>query len=143
MRRFEGKNVMVTGGGRGIGAAICTRFASEGARVAVCDIDQTLGAATAARLQAAGAESIAVKLDVCDPESVDAAVSEVEHRWNVIDILINNAGITIAKPVLDFEESEWNRMIEINLKGVLRCSQRVARGMVDRGSGAIINIASE
>ena len=142
-KRFKEKVVIVTGSGRGIGKATAMLFAREGARVIICDIDGESGGKTANEIQNLGGESAAIQLDVRDPDSVRRVVENTLSKWYHIDILVNNAGITIAKAVVDFEEEEWERMIEINLKGVFRCTQQVARHMIEQGGGKIINIASE
>jgi acetoin reductase-like protein len=141
--RFEGQAVVVTGGGRGIGRAVCLRFASEGANVVVCDVDRAVAEETAEAVRGLGPEAEAVELDVRDGEGVAAMVSKAVERFGRIDVLVNNAGITIAKPVLEFTEEEWDRTFDINVKGVFRCSQHVAAHMVEHRSGKIINIASE
>ena len=141
--RFDGKTAMVTGAGRGIGRAIALRLAREGADVAVCDIDTGAAERVAGEVIALGRRGLGVDLDVASRPSVDAAVETIARAWGGIDFLVNNAGITIGGAVVDFAESDWDRMIEINLKGVLRCSQAVARRMIARGSGKIVNVASE
>jgi len=141
--RFQGRTAFITGAGRGIGRAISLRLASEGAAVAVCDIDGTLAEQTATVITSEGGRALACRLDVRDTMGIRQTVEHVLETWKRIDILVNNAGITIAKPVLDFTEEEWDRMIDINLKGILRCSQIVAAQMVKQKSGKIINVASE
>ncbi len=141
--RFENKTAVVTGAGRGIGRAIALRLASEGASVAIAEIDKASAYGVAEEIRSLGRESLAIEVDVRRMDSVQRMVSETIAAWNRIDILVNNAGITIVGPVLDSTEEEWDRMIEINLKGVLRCSQAVAREMVARKRGKIVNVASE
>jgi acetoin reductase-like protein len=141
--RFKDKIVLVTGAGRGIGRAIAVRFASEGAHVAVCDIDPTTAEGTAADIRAAGGSAEAHTLDVRKTENVQTVIDAVVAGRGKLDVLVNNAGITIPGPVVDFEEKDWDLTIDINLKGVLRCSQRAARVMVKQKSGCIITISSE
>lgn len=141
--RLKGKIAVITGAGRGIGRAIALRLAEEGAHVVAADIDQASAEDTANQIESLGAESLALKVDVCSGDQVKAMVAAAVNRFGRIDILVNNAGITIAKPVVEFEEAEWDRMIDVNLKGVLRCSQEAAKIMIDQNSGKIINIASE
>jgi acetoin reductase-like protein len=141
--RFADTRVIVTGAGRGIGRAIALRFAREGASVAVCDIDPDTAKSTAAEVTDAGGRALEVELDVRSPESVKAMVETVVSAWDGVDVLVNNAGITIAKPVVEFTEEEWERTLDINVKGVFRCSQLVARQMIEQGCGKIINLSSE
>jgi meso-butanediol dehydrogenase/(S,S)-butanediol dehydrogenase/diacetyl reductase len=141
--RFQGKIAVVTGAGRGIGRAIAMRLAEDGANIAVCDIDSDTAAETAARIKERGVKAIGLQLDVRDREGIEEMIRRVVNTWGRIDILINNAGITISKPVIEFEEQEWDRTIDINLKGVFNCSQLVVRKMIEQGSGKIVNIASE
>jgi 2-hydroxycyclohexanecarboxyl-CoA dehydrogenase len=135
---------VVTGSAQGIGAAIASGLAAEGASVAVWDLDSEGASATAARIAADyGVAAIGVQVDVSSSGSVDAAVTATEAGLGPIDILVNNAGIDVIGPFLDTEESAWDRIIAVNLKGMLNCCHRVARGMVDRGSGRIVNIGSD
>lgn len=141
--RFEDKVVMVTGGARGIGFATVQRFAREGAAVAVCDKDHDGAIRATERLAVVHSASRAYPLDVGSIDSVQAAIDAVVQDYGRIDVLVNNAGITIPGPVVDFSEADWDLMVDINLKGVFRCAQRVARLMQQQGSGRIINISSE
>jgi 2-hydroxycyclohexanecarboxyl-CoA dehydrogenase len=118
---------VVTGAARGIGAAIADELASNGHRVAVADI----------------LDGAAVRLDVTDTESVRAAVQQIEQELGPIEILVNNAGWDEFKPFLDTEEPLWDRIIEINYKGCLRCCRAVVPGMVERGYGRVVNISSD
>jgi acetoin reductase-like protein len=141
--RFKDKIAIITGAGRGIGRAIAMRLAGEGANIAVCDIDADTAAETVAQIKERGVEAIGLQLDVRDRKGIAEMVQTVVDAWGRIDILVNNAGITISKPVTEFDEEEWDRTLDINLKGVFNCSQLVLRKMVEQGSGKIVNIASE
>ncbi len=141
--RFSDMVVMVTGAGRGIGKAIAERFASEGAVAAVCDMSLKTAEETAAAITAAGGKAEAFEMNVQSSDQIQTVIDRLIEKHGKIDVLVNNAGITIPGPVVDFQESDWDLMIDINLKGVLRCSQRVARTMINRKSGSIITIASE
>lgn len=141
--RFAEKRAIITGSGRGIGRAIAMRLAREGCRVAVCDIDRATAEGTAAEINNAGGTAIALELDVRSMDSVRTAADAVVAEWGGIDVLVNNAGITIAKPVVEFSEEEWERTLDINLKGVFRCSQVVATQMITQGFGKIVNLSSE
>ena len=132
------RTALVTGAARGIGAAIATELAARGHRVAVADILDEDAAKTAAAI-----DGLAVHLDVTDTESVSAAVAEAEQRLGPLEILVNNAGWDEFRPFLDTDEPLWQRIVEINYMGCLRCCRRVAPGMVDRGYGRIVNISSD
>ncbi len=139
---FRDKVVLVTGAGRGIGKAIALAFATGGARVAVNDINPDSCEATANEINAIGGEAIACHADVCNKLAVQTMLIDIEDRWQQIDVLINNAGVEPHKPILEMDEWDWNRTIDVNLKGAFICSQSVGRMMVKQGSGVIVNIAS-
>jgi 2-hydroxycyclohexanecarboxyl-CoA dehydrogenase len=141
---LAGKVALVTGGGRGIGAAIAARLAEDGADVAVCDLDETLAGAVAERAVASfGRYAIAVGMDVADEASVRAGVASVTERLGPVDVLVNNAGVDVIGPFVDSTEEAWGRIIAVNLMGTLRCCREVAPGMLERGTGTIVNIASD
>jgi meso-butanediol dehydrogenase/(S,S)-butanediol dehydrogenase/diacetyl reductase len=131
--------VLVTGGASGIGAAIVARLAAGGARVAVLDRD-------ADALAAAALDGPAIELslvgDVGEPGAVDAAFAELDARWGGLDVVINNAGISIRRPLLDITLADWNAVLGSNLTGVFLVSQRAAARMLVQGSGVIVNIGS-
>ncbi|HHV79764.1 MAG TPA: 3-oxoacyl-[acyl-carrier-protein] reductase [Firmicutes bacterium] len=140
--RLRDKVCIVTGAGRGIGKEIALRFASEGAKVAVCEIDEMTGAATASEIQEKGHEAIFVKVDVTNRESVKAMVEETTSHYGRIDVLVNNAGITADALLVKMTEEQWDKVIGVNLKGVFNCTQAVAPKMIEQGKGKIINISS-
>jgi len=138
MERFAGKNVIVTGAGRGIGRATALRFASEGADV-MC-VGRTLEPLEeTASLCSSG---WAHRADVADSGDVDGAVAAAMERWGRIDVLVNNAGIDDETPFLEIEEKNWDAVIATNLKGPFLMAQRVAREMVKTGGGVILHNAS-
>lgn len=141
-RRFGGKNVLVTGAGYGIGRAIALRFAAEGARVAVLDIDAVRASETARLIASAGSVSHPVVADVSRSEEVRRAVGEVSGELGTINILVNNAGIRIARNVLEMTDEEWNRTISTNLSGVFYVTRAVAPQMLASGGGKVVNVAS-
>ena len=140
MRGLSGKVAFVTGAGRGMGAAIATRLVEEGARVAVTDVDGATAESTAAAL---GAAAAGLRVDITDADSVRAGVSQAEKALGPIDVLVNNAGWERMAPFLDTDEDLWDRLIDINLKGPLRCAHAVLPGMVERQAGRVINISSD
>ena len=143
MQRFEGRTVVVTGGGGGIGRALCAGFAAEGAKVAV--LDRALGAAAAAAeaLEAAGGRGLAVECDITERASVDTAVSTIVAELGPVDVLVNNAGWDLFVPFLQTQPDDWSKLIDINLTGAMHMHHAVLPAMVERGSGRVINIASD
>jgi 3-oxoacyl-[acyl-carrier protein] reductase len=150
---FEGKVAVVTGGGSGIGEAICVRLAAEGAKVAVLDINEEAAALTATLV-----DGIAVEADVSDSESVQRALEQVEEQLGPVDVWVNNAGITAAAQASRISEraerhealdalvrlpdDEWRRMLAVHLDGTFYGTRAAAQSMAPRGSGAIVNISS-
>jgi 2-hydroxycyclohexanecarboxyl-CoA dehydrogenase len=129
---------LVTGGARGIGRAIAEQLAADGHQVVVADILEDAAAETAAAIS-----GLAVALDVTDPVSVDRATNKAERELGPINILVNNAGWDEFKPFLETDEPLWDRIIEINFKGCLRCCRRIVPGMVEREYGRVVNIGSD
>ncbi len=136
---------LVTGGRRGIGKAAALVLARAGSHVAVCDLVADDGQldAVAEEIRELGRRSLSLKADVSRRADVERLVEKVVEEFNRIDILVNNAGIMIKSPFLDMSETDWDRLMEANLKGCYLCSQAVARKMVDQKSGVIINVASQ
>ena len=143
MRRFEGKTVVVTGGGGGIGGATCRRFAAEGAAVAVFDLNLEAAEKVAAGIREAGGRAQALRCDIADRTSVDTAVAATEAALGPIAVLVNNAGWDIFKPFTKTAPAEWERLIAINLTGALHMHHAVLPGMVARKAGRIVNVASD
>jgi NAD(P)-dependent dehydrogenase (short-subunit alcohol dehydrogenase family) len=133
---------VVTGAGHGIGEATAQALAQAGADVAVVDIDHAAVQATAAAITALGRRSLALAIDVGDLTGVDEMARRVADTFGRIDILVNNAGVTRRAYIMDLTEDDWERIMRVNGKGVFFCLQRVAREMIPRRSGVIINIAS-
>lgn len=139
--RLHGKCALITGAARGIGLAFAKRYAAEGARVAIADIDLERAQAAAAEI---GAAAIAVKMDVTDQASIDAGVAATIKAFGQIDILINNAAIFSAAPIAEITREDYARVFDINVSGTLFTLQAVARHMIDKGiKGRIINMASQ
>ena len=143
MTRFEGKVVVVTGGGGGIGGATCRRFAAEGAKVAVFDLNLDAARKVAAGIAAAGGVAEAFACDITNRADVDAAVAAVEAGLGPIDVLVNNAGWDVFRPFVKTEPAQWEKLIAINLTGALHMHHAVLPGMAARKSGRIVNIASD
>jgi 2-hydroxycyclohexanecarboxyl-CoA dehydrogenase len=141
--RLAGRTALVTGGARGIGAAIAARLAEEGARVAICDLDVTGAQDLADRLSADGPRCVAHHLDLADLDSIQDAVAAATAALGPLDILVNNAGIDRIEKFLDSESSTWDRLLTVNLRGTIGMCHEVARAMTERGSGRIVNIASD
>ena len=140
--RFAGKAVLVTGAAHGIGRAIAERFASEGARVMVFDLDRTQAELTAQSLVAAGAEAIAFGGDVAARDDVRRAVATCLERFDRLDVLAANAGIADVQPITEISEASWRRIIDVNLTGTFFCIQEAARVMIPARRGAIVATAS-
>lgn len=143
MRGLTNKVVIVTGGAGGIGSAICQRFAEEGAIVAVLDINLQAAQGLASQIEQSGGKASAFAVDLADQASVNAAVAQVEQTLGAIDVLVNNAGWDRAGNFLDTEKPLWDKIVAINLFGVLYMHHAVLKGMSARGSGKVVNIASD
>ena len=139
---LSGKVAVVTGAGRGIGAAIAGAFAQAGANLVVADLNGEAAQETAHRLTALGRRALAVKTDVGVGLDVCQLFDIVRSEFGSLDILVNNAGIWFRKPFLEISDSEWDRVLTTNLKGSFLCAQQAARMMMPRMGGCIINIAS-
>jgi 2-hydroxycyclohexanecarboxyl-CoA dehydrogenase len=143
MQRFKERTVVVTGGGGGIGGATCRRFASEGGRVAVFDLNLDAAEKVADGIRTAGGEAQAFKCDITDRASVDAAVAAAQAQLGPIDVLVNNAGWDVFLPFTKTAPAQWDKLIAINLIGALHMHHAVLPGMVERRRGRIVNIASD
>ncbi|PLC04508.1 2-hydroxycyclohexanecarboxyl-CoA dehydrogenase [Variovorax sp. RO1] len=143
MQRFQDKTVIVTGGGGGIGGATSRRFAQDGARVAVFDMNLEAAEAVAAQIRADGGQAQAFRCDITDRPGVDAAVAAVVERFGPVDVLVNNAGWDVFKPFTKTEPAQWDKLIAINLTGALHMHHAVLPGMAARKAGRVVNIASD
>ena len=141
--RLDGKGIIVTGGGRGIGAEMAKALAKEGAGVAIADIKTDIADATTKAINAAGGKAIAVQVDVRDRKSVPAMVAATVKAFGSLDVIFNNAGIAQVRPFLDITEEDWKTVMDVNGLGVLICMQEAAKQMQKQGKGgSIVNTAS-
>ena len=141
--RIAGKKALVTGGAGGIGGAIATAFAREGADVAVLDLRLDAAEAKVASLKSFGVKAFAVAADVSDEAQVIAAIEKVRAEFGRIDILVNNAGIDTTSVVADMGTAMWDQMMAVNLRSVFLCTRAVLKPMIEQKFGRIINIASQ
>ena len=143
MKGLSGKTVIVTGGGGGIGRAVCLRFAAEGSRVAVLDRDEAAAQTTVAALQAAGGQGGAYPADITDYAAVTAAVAAIEQELGCPQILVNNAGFDRFLPFLNTRPEQWQPLIAINLTGALNMHHVVLPKMLKAGGGKVVTVASD
>jgi 3-oxoacyl-[acyl-carrier protein] reductase len=141
--RLHGKVALVTGGAGGIGEAISAAFAREGSDVAILDLKVDKAQASVDRISARDARMVAVAADVSDESAVEAAVASVIANLGRIDIVVNAAGIDTTSLVKDMSTALWDQMISVNLRSVFLVTRAVLPGMIDRGFGRVINIASQ
>jgi len=142
---LEGKGAIVTGAGRGIGAAIAKGLASFGAKVTIVDLPERLGnmGEVVKQIQDSGGQAVAVAGDVRQPESIAKIVDGALKKHGRLDIMVNNAGVIVRAPSLELTPEEWDTVQDVNLRGVFFGCQAAARHMVKAGGGSIINTASE
>lgn len=139
--RLGGNIAIVTGAGQGIGRAIALALAEEGAEVALVGRTEDKLRAVGSEIEALGRGALPVVADVTIRQQVDSAVQAVMQRFGRVDILVNNAGLAMASAAVDFAEADWDRLFAINAKAPFLCSQAVARQMIGKGGGCIVNIA--
>ena len=139
---LEGRGAVVTGGGRGIGRAVARCLAESGAAVVVCARSSQEIESVAEELRADGFEASAIRCDVADESSVAAMAAEAIERLEGVDVLVNNAGIALSNPVKRLPLEEWNRILSVNATGTFLCTRAFLDGMLERGWGRVINVAS-
>ena len=142
MTQLDGRVAIVTGGVQGIGQGVALSLARAGANIVVAEAVQERIPPAVASLEALGVQALGVQTDVTQAEAVDRLVRQTLDRFGHIDILVNNAGIVVVKRMRDQTEADWDRVLDVNLKGVFLCCHRVVQEMEKQGSGAIVNIAS-
>ncbi len=143
MFELKDKTAMVTGGAQGIGKAISFALAMQGAKVAITDIDEAIAAQTADFINQNSGTAMAVKADITDIGKVEKAVSLIKEQFGAVDILVNNAGWDRMIPFVKTTPDFWNKVIDINYKGVLNCVYAVINDMIEKNGGKIISIGSD
>src|ERR1039458_3183161 len=138
----EGKVVVVTGGGQGIGRGIALRLASEGADIGVADKNMETATAVCGEIGKLGRKALAVKVDTSVCSEITPMVERMIQEFGGVDIWVNNAGIMQTKTLLEVTEEDWDSIIDVNAKGTFFCTQAIAKHMVKRGCGLIVNITS-
>ena len=143
MRGIDGKTVIVTGGGGGIGAPTCMRFAQEGARVVVMDVNAAAAQETVQKIQNSGGQAIACAVDLRDAAKTAGEIALIEKDFGEIDILVNGVGWDVFTPFLKSGPDFWTKIIDINLRSVLNVTHPVLASMVARRTGKIVSLASD
>jgi NAD(P)-dependent dehydrogenase (short-subunit alcohol dehydrogenase family) len=140
--RLDGRVALVTGAGGGLAAGICGRLAERGAAVACLDVDEEAAARRAEELRAAGATAFARRCDVSDRAEVEASVREIVQELRAIDIVVNNAAVYPFRPWTEIEEDEWERVLDVNLKGYFLVARTAYPHLKASGRGRVVNVAS-
>lgn len=140
--RLEGKAAFITGSASGIGRAIALRFAQEGASVAVADMDADGGAETVRRIECTGGTALFLETDVTREESVKASIAACVDRFGHVDVLVNDAAVVLMAGAIDTSLEDWDRVLNVNLRGGFLCAKHAIPHMIQDGGGAIVNIAS-
>ncbi len=142
MGKLDGRVAVITGAGRGIGAAEAIKMAQEGASVAVLDLSAEAGQDTVAAIKKAGGEAVAIACDVSSAKQVGSAFEEIANRFGRIDVLVNNAGLLRDNLLFKMSEDDWDKVLDVHLKGSFLCSQAVQQYMVEQEYGRIIMTSS-
>lgn len=140
--QLENRTAIVTGAGSGIGRAIAKRFTDEGASVVIADIRSDTGEKVEEEIKKAGHKALFVETDVSKSGDVENMVDKTMKEFGKVDILVNNAGLLIKKPILEMTEEDWDRVLDINLKGAFLCIKHTVKYMIEQKKGKIINMAS-
>ncbi|HEU5140153.1 MAG TPA: 3-oxoacyl-ACP reductase FabG [Bacillales bacterium] len=142
MKRFEDRVAFVTGASRGIGKGVATKFAEEGAKVCLVDINEKVLVETVSELNENGLDALSLVADVSDGDQVEKAVKKVVEEYGKIDILVNNAGVIRDNMLFKMTESDWDMVMNVHLKGAFNCAKTVQKYMVENKYGRIINTSS-
>lgn len=140
--RLKGKIAVITGAARGIGKATALKFGEEGAMVAVCDISMESMGEVIKELKEINVDAMAFEVDVTDREAVEKMMKDIKAEKGSLDVVVNNAGITADSRLVKMEEADFDKVIDVNLKGVFNCGQAAAKIMSDQGGGVILNASS-
>lgn len=140
--RLKDKVCIITGSGKGIGQATALKFASEGAKVVVCDVDVAAIEETVATIRETGGDTIGCSVDISKKKQIDDMVKYVMERYGRIDVLVNNAGIILDSQLPKMIDEQFDRVIEINLRGTYLCTRAVVDVMIAQGNGVILNASS-
>ena len=140
--KLDGKTALVTGGGQGIGRGYAHALADAGASVAIVDINPTTAQQVVVEIRTLGKQAISIIADVTRPDDAQRMVDTVMNEWGKLDIAVNNAGRVLWEKAEDVTEADWDRVVDLNLKGVFLCAQAEAKAMIPRRYGKIINTAS-
>ena len=141
--RLQNKAAIISGAGSGIGRAIAILFAQEGAKVAVSDINKETGQATVDMIKEKGGEAFFVSTNMTDPIQVKSMIAEVKKRYKKVDILVNSAGVFLVGNIVDTTEEMWDKVMDLNVRGIYLSCKYCIPAMIESGGGSIINIASE
>jgi len=140
--RLKDKVALITGGARGIGKAIAMAMAKEGADIVIADVNLEAAQQTCSEIEALGRKTLSLNMNVTDSKNVEESLNKILDKFTKVDILVNNAGITKDNLSLRMSDSDWDAVINVNLKGTFNCTKAVSRVMMKQRSGKIVNIAS-
>ncbi|WZL74296.1 3-oxoacyl-ACP reductase FabG [Clostridiaceae bacterium 35-E11] len=140
--RLKDKVAIITGSGRGIGAATALKFAEEGAKIVVSDLNMEDVRKVVEKIKKMGREAIGVRVDVTNREEVNEMMEKTINKFGKVDILINNAGITLDAKFVKMTEEQFDKVVDVNLKGTYNCGQAAAKLMIEQGEGVILNASS-
>lgn len=140
--RLEGKVSIITGAAQGIGKATALKFAKEGSKVVICDVRLGSMDEISAELKEMNAEFLAYEVNVVNRDQIKAMVDDIVAKWGKVDVLVNNAGITADNQLVKMPEEDFDKVIDVNLKGVFNCTQMVVPVMADNGGGVVLNASS-